>query len=141
MKVNIGDKDGRTYKVEVDASKASLLYGKKVGDEVEGDMIGLPGYVLVIQGGSDISGFPMRYDIRGTGKKKVLIGSGPGVRGIKKGEKRRKTVRGNTISDDITQLNLVVKTAGQQKLSEIFGVRTKEEKEQGKRDEKENKKG
>jgi small subunit ribosomal protein S6e len=106
-----------------------MLFGKKVGDDIEGDLIGIPGYILTIRGGSDNSGFPMRFDVQGMGKKKIFIGSGPGVRRVRKGEKRRKTVRGNVISEDISQLNLVVKQAGPQKLSEIIGTPSSESKD------------
>ncbi|MGB9635181.1 MAG: 30S ribosomal protein S6e [Candidatus Micrarchaeia archaeon] len=126
MKLNISEKSGKTYKVEIDASKASLLFGKKVGDDIEGDIIGVPGYVFTIRGGSDSSGFPMRFDVQGMVKRKILIGSGPGIRKVRKGEKRRKTVRGNIVSEDISQLNLVVKQAGPQALSEILGAPSSE---------------
>lgn len=121
MKINVGSKDGKTYKLELSADKAALLYGKKLGDELEGDLIGLPGYVLEIRGGSDKSGFPMRKDVSGSGIKSILIGSGPGIRKAKHGLRLRKTVRGNTISADISQLNVIVKKEGSAKLEDLLG--------------------
>ncbi len=121
MKINVGSKDGKTYKIELADDKAGVLYGKAIGDEVEGDLIGLPGYVLEIRGGSDKSGFPMRKDIGGTGKKSILIGSGPGIRKAKHGLRLRKTVRGNTVSSEISQLNVIVKKEGSAKLEDLLG--------------------
>ncbi len=130
MKINIGDKDGKTYKVELDAGKSAALAGKKIGEELEGDLIGVPGYIFEIKGGSDNSGFPMRKDVRGAGKKVVFIGGGPGIRKAKKGLRRRKTVRGNTISEEISQVNVIVKKAGAQPLSEMFKKEEEEKKEE-----------
>ncbi|MCX8200155.1 MAG: 30S ribosomal protein S6e [Candidatus Micrarchaeota archaeon] len=127
MKLNLSEKDGNTYKVELDADKARMLIGKKIGDEVEGDLIGAPGYTFIVTGGSDISGFPMRADVPGAGKKMLLLSSGTGIRKTKKGERLRKPVRGNTVSDQIAQLNLVVKASGAQKLAELFPKPEKKE--------------
>jgi len=120
MKLNLSEKDGNTYKVELDADKSRMLIGRKIGEEIEGDLIGAAGYTFVITGGSDISGFPMRADVPGAGKKHILISSGTGIRKASNGQRVRKSVRGNTISDQITQVNLVVKSAGAQKLAELF---------------------
>jgi len=54
-----------------------------------------------------------------------------------KGLRLRKTVRGDTISDDIAQVNLVVKKQGNKALSEILG---KEEKKEAKGEKKGDKK-
>lgn len=128
MKVNIGDKSGKTYKVELEEDKTSLFYGKMIGEEFEGDLIGLSGYTFKITGGSDNSGFPMRKDISGYNKKKVLISGGTGLRNVKKGVRNRKTVRGNTISEEISQINVIVTKEGSQPLSEIIGVTKGDEK-------------
>ncbi|OYT37942.1 MAG: 30S ribosomal protein S6e, partial [Desulfurococcales archaeon ex4484_58] len=69
---------------------------------------GLKNVQLEIRGGSDNSGFPMRPDIPGGVKKRVLLSSPPGFHPREKGERRRKTVRGNTITDDIVQINTVI---------------------------------
>ncbi|MEM0438066.1 MAG: 30S ribosomal protein S6e [Candidatus Micrarchaeia archaeon] len=120
MKLNISEKSGATHVAEIDAGKASALFGKKIGDEIDGELIGAAGYALKITGGSDTSGFPMRPDVPGTARKSVLLSSGPGIRKGRKGERRRKSVRGNTVSAEISQLNLVVVKEGAQKLAELF---------------------
>ena len=46
---------------------------------------------------------------------------------IGKGVKRRKTVRGNTIAEDIVQINTVVVSAGSKPIAEILGADEEEE--------------
>lgn len=126
MKIVISDpKTGRAYQKEVSDEEAQIFYRKRIGEEVDLTPVGLPGYVAVIRGGTDKDGFPMRSDVHGTGRKAVLIGSGPGIRkrNLKyRGERRRKTVRGNTVAEDIAQLNIKIVKYGEKKLEEIFGV-------------------
>jgi len=125
MKLVISDpKTGKAYQKEISDAEAEALYGKKIGDEVDLSPFGLSGYVAIIRGGTDNAGFPMRPDVHGTGHKKVLIGSGVGIskKSLKyKGERRRKTVRGNTVAEDIAQLNLKIVKYGNKPLEEIFG--------------------
>lgn len=125
MKINIGEKSGKTYKVELEEEKASVFYGKTIGEEIDGDLLGLSGYTFKITGGSDDSGFPMRKDVSGYNKKKILIGSGVGIRKIRRGVRNRKTVRGNTISNEISQVNISVIKEGPTALSEILGTKDK----------------
>ncbi len=125
MIVNISHK-GKTYKLELPKEKEAYIIGKRIGDVIEGDVLGLGGYKLKLTGGSDESGFPMRKDISGAVKKQALLSSPPGFRPKRKGERRRKTVRGNTYSQDIVQVNTVVVEEGKEPLENILGK--KEEK-------------
>jgi len=95
------------FQIRVSGSEASRFVGLKIGDRIEGSIIGLKNVVLEIRGGSDLAGFPMRIDIEGPVKKYVLLSSGPGFRPREDGERRRKLVRGNTVSEDIVQINTV----------------------------------
>src|SRR3972149_2374114 len=74
------------------------LVGKKIGEEISGDALGLGGYSLQITGGSDSDGFPMHPKLKGPGRKRLLLSSTPGFRTKVKGMRKRKTVRGDTIS-------------------------------------------
>ena len=94
-------------KIELKDPKASALLGLKIGDVIDGGPIGIKGKIK-ITGGSDRAGTPMRPDVHGPGKKYVLLSDGPGYRPKKKGERRRKLVRGNTISEEIYQVNAVL---------------------------------
>lgn len=129
MILNIGTRTGKTYKIEIGQEKIIYIKGKKIGDEIEGDPFGLPGYVLKLTGGSDNSGFPMRPDVHGSGKKKVLLSSPPGFWPSREGERRRKTVRGNTYSEEIVQVNAVITKEGSIPLDQLFS--NKENKEEG----------
>ncbi|MEM4461969.1 MAG: 30S ribosomal protein S6e [Candidatus Bathyarchaeia archaeon] len=109
IKLVVSDPENGTAKtVEVDEAKARLLYGLKIGDVFDGSMIGLSGYRLMITGGSDRDGFPMRPDVYGPGRKKLLLSGGVGFRPRRRGERRRVYVRGNTISADIVQVNVKI---------------------------------
>jgi len=110
----------KSYQLEVDQSKAVGLIGKKIGDEINGDLIGLSGYSLKITGGSDKDGFPMHPEIQGSVKKRVLLALPPGFHPKMKGQRKRKTIRGNTISDSIVQINLVVTKKGEKSLEELI---------------------
>ncbi|MCD6549155.1 30S ribosomal protein S6e [Candidatus Micrarchaeota archaeon] len=121
VKVIVSTKNGKSYGIDLPADKEPLLYHKKIGDDIEGDLIGLPGYVLKITGGSDISGFPMRYDIEGNRKIKIYTSKGPGYKPKRKGEFAKKTVRGNEIDNTITEVNTIVVKEGTVKIEEILG--------------------
>ncbi len=106
MKIVISDpKTRKAWQIEKNVPE---LIGKKIGDVIDGSVFELSGFKFQITGGSDKEGFPMRPDLNTTARKKVLLASGVGYRPKKKGVKRRKYVRGNTISDAIAQVNVKV---------------------------------
>jgi len=111
-------KTGKTYQK---ALEDSSLIGKRIGESISGDFLGLDGYELQIRGGSDFAGFPMRKDIEGPIRKKALLGSGVGVKIDRKGMHLRKTVSGNQITAKTAQVNLSVQKYGSKALDEIFG--------------------
>ena len=116
-------KDKKSYKKAIDTD---IFKGKKIGDLVLGAPIGLDGYELMITGGSDTSGFPMRSDLKIVGRKKILIVKGIGLRKNRKGVKRRKTVVGNQISLNTKQINLKVVKEGSKGIDEVLGVKQEE---------------
>ncbi len=118
MQINIGTKDGEIYQTEAEPEG---FVGKKIGEIFEGDVISLEGYELEITGGSDKSGFPMRKSIEGSERKRVLIGEGSGIRPEERGVRKRKSVRGNTVSTDIQQLNVRVVEEGSKSVEELLG--------------------
>ncbi len=126
FKIVISDpKTRKAYQKEID-QKISGLLGKKIGDKVSGTPFGLTGYELEITGGSDKDGFPMRRDVEGTARKRIILSSGPGFRPKKKGQRKRKSVRGNTISSEIVQVNLKIVGYGQKPIEELLGIKKKE---------------
>jgi len=126
-KIVVADpKTKRTYQKEV-AEKESGLTGRKIGEKIKGDFLGLPGFEIQITGGSDKQGFPMRQDMPGFGRRKVLLTRGTGFHALRSGERRRKLVRGNTISDEIAQVNMKVLVYGKDSLAKLFGKEEKHE--------------
>lgn len=132
FKINISEKSGKTYKIEVDAPG---LIGKVLGDKILGQEVSpeLSGYEFEITGTSDKSGFTSMKEVEGVGLKKVLLTYGKGMKknpkkeGKKKvtrnkprGLRLRKTVRGKVIAEAIRQINLKTIKEGGKKLSEVF---------------------
>lgn len=139
MKIVIGEpKTAKSYQMELIKDKEPMLFGKHIGEEIDGSMIGAAGYNFKITGGSDKNGFPMKADVGGIGKKKLVIPQGVGFRSAKAGEKKKKMLRGGTVSDEIAQLNVVVIAAGPTALEQLFPKiaapegEKKEEKSKGK---------
>ena len=116
-----------THQIEVEDGKA--LNGLVIGDEFDGGIVGLDGYTLKVTGGDDKNGFTMKKDVPGTRRIKSLLSGGIGYHPKSDGVKRRKTVRGNTIADDIVQVNTVVVSAGSKAIADILGVGDEEEEE------------
>ena len=116
FKVVIGMKSGKAVQKEVKDEHAKALLGKKIGDKISGDAIGLAGYEFELTGGSDYCGFPMRRDVQGTARKRILAIYGTGLKKKGKGIRQRKTVAGNTVHSKISQINLKVLKEGKEKL-------------------------
>lgn len=125
MKVVINDvKTGRSFQKDVPKENEGALYSKRIGQTVDGSAVGLAGYTLKIAGGSDSEGFPMRAEI-GAIRANALLSRGPGVRGLKHGQKVKKTIAGHTVSEHTAQLNLKIEAYGEKPLTE-FGLVAKE---------------
>jgi small subunit ribosomal protein S6e len=112
-------KDGKSYQVPVSGHHANSLIGKKIGDVVDGIFVGLPGYKLAITGGSDKDGFPMRKDLPGPRRKRLLVSESIGFRAHEGGLRRRKNFRGNTIAPDTLQINLKVTQHGMKAIPDL----------------------
>ncbi|MFX0180179.1 MAG: S6e family ribosomal protein [Candidatus Hodarchaeota archaeon] len=120
---NTGPGKGLTKLIEIDEKKFRFE-GMKIGDTIKGGLVGFPNYEFKITGGSDSSGFPMRRDVHGPVKKKILVSKrGTGYKPKRKGQKRRKTVRGNEITFDMTLINLNVVKYGE---AELFKAKKEE---------------
>jgi small subunit ribosomal protein S6e len=118
FKLNIGSpKDKKCHKKEIKEADCKLLIGKKIGEIIKGEAIDFPGYEFEITGGSDYCGFPMRRDVEGAQRKRILIASGVGIKKRKrKGIRLRKTVAGSRIYEKTAQINLKVTKYGSQPL-------------------------
>jgi len=121
--------EGTSKVVELQDARATPLIGKKIGEIIEGSIVDLPGQKIQITGGSDKDGFPMRPSVHGGIRRRVILSRGVGFNPPNEGVRRRKTIRGNVITDEIVQINL--KAIGKQKKpKEVKKKRQKKEKPQ-----------
>ncbi len=130
MQIIISDtKSGKSYRIDIPKDKETEIIGKKIGDRIDGGIFGAVGYEFELTGGSDDSGFPMRTDVAGSRKIKALLTEGTGFHTRERGQRRRKIVRGNAYSADITQVNAKVVIAGATALDSLFRKEEKKEEE------------
>ncbi|MEM1946115.1 MAG: S6e family ribosomal protein [Candidatus Caldarchaeum sp.] len=114
---------GKASTVQLNPQHLRLLLGKKIGDMLDGSVFGFKNAMIKITGGTDRDGFPMRPDVSGPRKVKILLSGGVGYhpkrkppskkkkrrnRRPVKGVRKRVTVRGNVISEAIAQVNAVL---------------------------------
>jgi small subunit ribosomal protein S6e len=106
FKVIVSDPETGTSKVvELEETRAVPFIGRKIGETVEGAVVDLPAHKLQIMGGSDKDGVPMRPNVHGGVRRNVILSGGAGFNPKDKGQRRRKMVRGEVITDEIVQIN------------------------------------
>ncbi|MFP3256471.1 MAG: S6e family ribosomal protein [Candidatus Nanopusillus acidilobi] len=111
FKVVVSDpKTGKSIQVQ---TKDESLVGKKIGDIIDGSIINLDGYKLRITGGSGFEGAPMVNYVEGMNKKYVWYDENKKVR-------VKKLVRGNTISQEIVQINTKIEEYGNKDFNQIY---------------------
>jgi small subunit ribosomal protein S6e len=120
--VVVGDPDdGTAHQFDVDGQDANRFMGRSIGEEVDGAAVGLDGYTLEITGGSDDTGRPMRGDVAGPNLKEVLLEGGVGYEPSRDGERKRVTVRGKEVSDEVRQINAKIADRGDTDVDELLG--------------------
>ena len=124
IKIVIGTKSGKCFQKELSGEESEALFGKMLGEEFNSEVIGITGAKFLITGGSDASGFPMRKDLTGTNKKKILITKGVGFSGKLRGKRFgglrvKKMVAGNTVFEKTNQLNIKT-VSGEDKVLAAF---------------------
>jgi small subunit ribosomal protein S6e len=106
FKVIVSDPEVGTSKVvELEETRAASIIGRKVGEIIDGAVVDLPAHKLQVTGGSDRDGVPMRPNVHGGVRRKVILSGGVGFNPQKAGQRKRKTVRGNVVTDEIVQIN------------------------------------
>jgi len=130
FKIVISDpKKGKSMQKEARDDAAQPFIGMKIGDKFKGELLDLAGYEFQITGGSDFAGFPMRKDVPGTVRNKILGVKGVGITNKKKhkkktvkglrtmdGMRQRVTMAGNTVFDKTAQINVKILKEGSAKL-------------------------
>ena len=123
FQVVVGDPDsGQTHGIEVDEQDANRFLGRELGEEVDGSAVGLDGYTLEITGGSDAAGRPLRADVGGPNLSEVLVSErSTGYRPDREGERRRVTVRGREIGEEVVQINARIAERGDASIEDLLG--------------------
>ena len=108
---------GTNEKVELEDARMAPLVGRRIGEVIDGTVADLAGYRIQLTGGTDKDGIPMRPDVHGGVKARVVLSGGVGYKPRNKGERKRVVVRGNTVTTETTFLNfkIVEKPKGQKK--------------------------
>ena len=109
FKVIVSDPQAGTSKVvEIEETRAAPFIGRRLGEIIDGSAVDLPAHTVQILGGSDKDGVPMLGNVHGGVRRRVVLSGGAGFKATKKGERKRKTVRGNIITDEIVQINMKI---------------------------------
>jgi small subunit ribosomal protein S6e len=124
MKLNIAyPATGSQKVIEIeDENRLRAFFDKRISAEVGGEVLGeeFNGYVFRISGGNDKQGFAMKQGILTTQRVRILFHDGMSCFRIRKrGERKRKSIRGCIVSADLSVLNLVIVKKGD---AEIEGV-------------------
>jgi len=125
-------KSGKCYQSTISGHHANSLIGKKVGDEFDGIFVNLPGYKLVLTGGTDKAGFAMRPSADGGKLRTVLTAESVGFRSRTRhknkhkklrhetGVRRRVNVRGNTVTPEVAQINMRISSHGSKPIEDLL---------------------
>ncbi|XP_048732660.1 40S ribosomal protein S6 [Ostrea edulis] len=118
MKLNISyPATGCQKLIEVDdEKKLRPFYEKRMATEVSADCLGdeWKGYVLRIAGGNDKQGFPMKQGILTNVRVRLLMSKGHSCfRPRRDGERRRKSVRGCIVDNNLSVLAMVIVKKGE----------------------------
>jgi ribosomal protein S6E (S10) len=117
MKLNFSNPaSGQEKTIEVDdEKKLRIFYDHRISHEVEVDELGdeFKGYVFRISGGNDKQGFAMKQGVLTATRVRLLFNKNSGCyRPRRKGERKRKSVRGCIVAGDLSVLNLVLVKKG-----------------------------
>src|SRR5436853_7257993 len=70
----VSDPKSKTSKAaSVDGTKDQALVGKRIGEEVDGKLLGLRHVMCRITGGTDQDDVPIGFDIHGTARNRALL--------------------------------------------------------------------
>eukprot|EP00500_Bicosoecida_sp_ms1_P002755 CAMPEP_0203807152 /NCGR_PEP_ID=MMETSP0115-20131106/901_1 /ASSEMBLY_ACC=CAM_ASM_000227 /TAXON_ID=33651 /ORGANISM="Bicosoecid sp, Strain ms1" /LENGTH=234 /DNA_ID=CAMNT_0050715823 /DNA_START=57 /DNA_END=761 /DNA_ORIENTATION=- len=121
MKLNIAHPaTGHMKVIDVDdEKKLRAFFDKRMGAEIDGGVLGpdFEGFIFRISGGNDKQGFPMMQGVMSHRRVRLLLTKDSACyRPRRKGERKRKSVRGCIVGPDLAVLNLVVVKQGPSEL-------------------------
>ncbi|KAM7209457.1 Ribosomal protein S6e domain containing protein [Naviculisporaceae sp. PSN 640] len=121
MKLNISHPANGSQKlIEVeDERKLRVFLEKRMGAEVPADSLGdeWKGYIVRITGGNDKQGFPMKQGVIAPNRVRLLLSDGHSCyRPRRSGERKRKSVRGCIVGNDLSVLALAIVKTGEQEI-------------------------
>jgi len=99
-----------------DEHKIRPFYEKRMGQEVPGDTLGdeFKGYVMRITGGNDKQGFPMKQGVLTNQRVRLLLSKGHSCyRPRRKGERKRKSVRGCIVDGNMSVIAMTIVRKGE----------------------------
>ena len=136
FKIVVNDtKTGKSHNILVSGHHANSLIGKKIHDEVDGIFVSLPGYKLQITGGTDKNGFPMRSDLPGSSRRRLLLSFSNGFKPQEHGKRKKKSVRGNTINQDVVQVNMKITKYSSKPVEQLIALTKKKDEGEQKEEE------
>jgi len=118
MKLNISyPANGSQKLIEIDDDrKLRVFMEKRMGNEVPADSLGdeWKGYIFRITGGNDKQGFPMKQGVMLPTRVRLLLADGHSCyRPRRTGERKRKSVRGCIVAQDLSVLALSIVKQGE----------------------------
>jgi small subunit ribosomal protein S6e len=114
----------KTFEVN-DDHKLRLFYEKRIGAEVEAEQLGdeWKGYLFRIAGGNDKQGFPMKQGVLTNTRVRLLLKRGHSCyRPRRTGERKRKSVRGCIVDQNLSALALIVVRKGEGEIEGLTDV-------------------
>jgi len=122
MRFNISyPPNGTNKKFEInDINVLNSLFGLRIASEIEGETLGeaFAGYIFKITGGNDKQGFTMKQGVLTNTRVRLLLAKGHSCyRPRRKGERKRKSVRGCEVGPDIQVLALVIVKKGEKEIA------------------------
>lgn len=109
------------YEIE-DEKKYRAFYEKRIGDDVNGDLLGdeYKGYVFRVTGGLDKQGFAMKQGVLTPNRVRLLLdGTNGHYTNRRKGDRRRKSVRGCIVSSEMSVVNVTVVKKGDAEIANV----------------------
>jgi small subunit ribosomal protein S6e len=121
MKLNISNPaTGAQKLIDIeDDKKLRPFMDKRISQEVDASCLGneWKGYVVRISGGNDKQGFPMKQGVLTNNRVRLLMARGTSCyRERRSGERRRKSVKGCIVDQNLSVISLVIVKKGEEEI-------------------------